>query len=1383
MENLGAGLRRGCRPALDKSLKTDARSWPHARLARCASGRRTTGEGRGRHVRVSDTGRVSQRFQPWWALALLLCLPTGLQAQQGAAIRSGCETDYPPFCIVHDDGRVEGFSVELLRAALSAMGRVVTFRTGPWDEVRGWLERGEIAALPLVGRTPEREAVFDFTVPYLTMHGAIVVRDETADVRGLDDLRGRRVGVMKGDNAEEFLRRGDYGVEIHPTPTFSDAFRDLAARRCDAVVIQKLVALRLLPATGLTHLKIVDEPVKDFRQDFCFAVREGDRDTLALLNEGLALVVADGTHRRLHAKWFAALELPSDRPLVIGGDRSYPPFSYLDERGRPTGFSVALTKAIAREMNLDVRVQLGPWPEVVDALRQGELDAVQDIFYTTSRDREFDFSPRYAVIHTVSVVRQGQPPGSLAELSGHDVVIQAEDAILEAMREAGIVARVTTVPSQEDVLREVAEGRRECGVATRLGALTAIERHGWQNLILSDDALYSGEASYAVASGQDALLAQFAEGLRILKDKGEYQRLYETWLGVHEPSRYGWQVTLRYVALVALPLLAVALLSLLWSWSLRRKVAERTAALQESERRYRTYVDSATNGVLVTDRDGLLLEANRGVQAMTGYAEDELRGRPVADLLLPAAVGAAAEPLERLFRDGQWSGFLPFRRRDGSLGHWNIQAVRLSEDRMLAITTDLTPMIEAEASLRRSEERFRSLVDGAPDAIFIQAGGCFAYVNHATVQLFGADSPAQLLGQPVVDRFHPDVREQVRQRIQALNVTKQPVPMAEEVCLRLDGSEVTGEVVAVPTVHDGQDGAIVFVRDISERKREERRRALAATADQLRAALAQTGPDGETAGLYQAMRDILLDAGFAFDGFSLCLADPERDRLSWLGANGWQHSLTVAMGQQTRPLEQAWRSGQTVCYADLDRDDPEEVQAALEEEAGQPVRSVVYIPFPHGVVSLYSGQPEAFTPETVAELRQLADVLDEVSTRLAAIWALHESEARLVQSQRLESVGRLAGGVAHDFNNHLTVMLNYAELVGEAIPDGEPAREWLDEITNAVQRSANLTRQLLAFARRQVITPKVLDLNEAVEEMLKMLRRLIGEDIDLAWRPDSGLWPVRIDPSQVDQILANLCVNARDAIGGAGRITIETGNAVIDDAYCAAHQGFQPGSYVRLTVSDNGCGMDRDTLDHIFEPFYTTKGQGEGTGLGLATVYGIVKQNEGFIHAYSEPGMGATFRIYLPRYAGAVEPEGAGASGRELGGSETILLAEDERAIRKTTRLFLERFGYHVLDADDPDAVLQTARAYDGEIDLLITDVVMPGMSGRELAASLSAVRPGLKVIYMSGYTANVLADRGVVDDSVNFLAKPFSRDDLARKVREVLDGDSPRPGPAVHSQ
>jgi len=381
------------------------------------------------------------------------------------------------------------------------------------------------------------------------------------------------------------------------------------------------------------------------------------------------------------------------------------------------------------------------------------------------------------------------------------------------------------------------------------------------------------------------------------------------------------------------------------------------------------------------------------------------------------------------------------------------------------------------------------------------------------------------------------------------------------------------------------------------------------------------------------------------------------------------------------------------------------------------------------------------------------------------------TETQLRQAQKMESVGRLAGGVAHDFNNLLMGIMNYVELCRDGVAPDDPIREWLDEITGEAQRSANLTRQLLAFARKQTIAPRVLDLNAAVEGMLKMLRRLIGEDIDLLWQPQSNLWPVKLDPGQVDQILANLCVNARDAIGGVGKVTIETANAAVDASYCAEHVEAVPGAYAVLAVSDDGCGMDQNTLDHIFEPFFTTKPVGEGTGLGLATIYGIVRQNDGFVNVYSEPGEGTTFRIYLPRFAGEeAEQARTEKTTERLGGSETILLVEDEKSIRVTTALFLEQLGYTVLTAEQPDEALSRVSEHLGSIHLLVTDVVMPGMSGRDLAAKLGEQHPRMKCLFISGYTANVIAHRGILDADVEFLAKPFSRDDIARKVRDVLD-------------
>ncbi len=380
-------------------------------------------------------------------------------------------------------------------------------------------------------------------------------------------------------------------------------------------------------------------------------------------------------------------------------------------------------------------------------------------------------------------------------------------------------------------------------------------------------------------------------------------------------------------------------------------------------------------------------------------------------------------------------------------------------------------------------------------------------------------------------------------------------------------------------------------------------------------------------------------------------------------------------------------------------------------------------------------------------------------------------EAQLQQAQKLESVGRLAGGVAHDFNNMLGVILGYTEMAMEQVDPAQPLHASLEQIRKAARHSADLTKQLLAFARKQPIAPNVLDLNETVTSTLKMLQLLLGENIHLNWQPKAELWPIKIDPSQVDQILANLCVNARDAITDVGTITIETENNTLDETFRSEHQGSVPGEFVRLAVSDNGCGMDKETLSHIFEPFFTTKRVGEGTGLGLAMVYGIVKQNNGFIYADSEPGSGTTFTIYLPRHTGKVEqkrPADAAAPARR--GQETILLVEDEPDILEMTAMMHEKEGYTVLAANTPGEAIRLAREYPGEIHLLMTDVIMPEMNGRELADRISATRPAMKCLFMSGYTADIISSKGVLAKGVRFIQKPFSKKGLSAKVREVLD-------------
>ncbi len=1012
-------------------------------------------------------------------------------------VLSGCEPDYPPYCFHAGNGQVDGFSVELFRAALQSAGREVEFKAAPWAELKQDLAEGRLQALPLMGRTPEREALYDFTIPYLTMHGTLVVREDDKTIRGLADLKGRQVAVMAGDNAEEYLRRVDPGAKIVARPSFEIALRELSQGKHDAVVVQKLVFCQLAQKTGLDNLRAVGPQL--FSQNFCFAVREGDRALLDTLNEGLSLAMADGTFRRLHAKWFAGIEAAGrgKSRIVIGGDRDFPPYEFLDANGQPAGFNVDLTRAIARRMNLPVEIRLDTWSQVRKGLEAGEIDAIQTLFYSPERDRSFDFAPPSTLVQYAIFVRAGSPePAGLAELAGRAVLVMESDIMHDLALENGL-ANIVAVPTQEEALRRLAAGEGDCALAAKIPALYWIEKNGWTALKAVGRPVLSAEACYASPQGKDELLAQLSEGLAALKTTDEYRQIRSKWLGPYEVPRLGFRKMLQIVLGAVLPLLALLAASVLWSRSLRRRVDRRTQELQQRTK-----------------------------------------------------------------------------------------------------------------ELQKSNASLDLIIENIPNMLFLKDARDLRFVrfNQAGEELLG-HSRIELLGKSDFDFF----------------------PKEQAEFFTLKDREVLAGKTAV---------------DIAE-----------------------------------------------------------------------------------EPLQT-----------------------------------------PHGVRFLHTRKVPVLNAQ--GEPEYLLGISEDITARKQAEEEREKLRAQLVQAHKMESVGRLAGGVAHDFNNMLQAILGHAELALEQTTPDQPIRGDLLEIQKAATRSADLTRQLLAFARKQTVAPRILDLNETVEGMLKMLRRLIGENIELVWRPGAPLWPVKVDSSQIDQILANLCVNARDAIADRGQVIIETGTETFDEADAARHPEHVPGDYVRLSVGDTGCGMSKETQSKLFEPFFTTKGLGQGTGLGLATVYGAVKQNNGFIHVDSEPGEGTTFRIYLPRHKVPPAP-GANpavpAQTHVAGGLETVLLVEDTPAILETTRAMLEKLGYQILAAFTPGDALRLAKAYFGKIHLLITDVVMPGMDGPELAENLQPLCPDIKRLFMSGYTANILSRHGVTDKGMHFLQKPFTMQDLAAKAREAL--------------
>jgi signal transduction histidine kinase/CheY-like chemotaxis protein len=413
-----------------------------------------------------------------------------------------------------------------------------------------------------------------------------------------------------------------------------------------------------------------------------------------------------------------------------------------------------------------------------------------------------------------------------------------------------------------------------------------------------------------------------------------------------------------------------------------------------------------------------------------------------------------------------------------------------------------------------------------------------------------------------------------------------------------------------------------------------------------------------------------------------------------------------------------------------------------------------------------------FLKEEKSLIDSIAKRLGNTIERMRAEEVEKRLESQLQQAQKMEAIGVLAGGVAHDFNNILTTIIGNAHMALMKVGKDSPLREEIEEIKIAGERAASLTRQLLSFSRKQIIQPKVVDLNELLTDIEKMLGRLIGEDVELLTIPDPELWQVEVDPGQMEQVIMNLTINAKDAMPMGGKLTIETANMNLKESYFHEHGiESQPGFYVMLAVSDTGSGMDKETQERIFEPFYTTKGIGKGTGLGLSTVHGIVKQSKGFIWVYSELGKGSTFKAYFPMVKEDVDAkEKERTPVTELGGTETVLLVEDDDSLRKLARTVLKQRGYKVLEAENGEDALSVSEAHDGPIALMITDVVMPKMSGKETVERLQPLYPQMKVIYMSGYTDNAIVHHGVLAPGLNFLEKPFSPEDLARKVREVLD-------------
>ncbi len=729
--------------------------------------------------------------------------------------------------------------------------------------------------------------------------------------------------------------------------------------------------------------------------------------------------------------------------------------------------------------------------------------------------------------------------------------------------------------------------------------------------------------------------------------------------------------------------------------------------------------------------DGRFIDINEASADFGGFKREELIAASSQDLRLWADP-AQREAVIRTIREHGHAHNLEvdFFRKDGSIRRVLFSANPITyndEACLLSMVVDISERRQVEIALRESEERFRLITNTIDEIFYIYDAeqGAAIYLSPAFERIWGFSAEQAMNKEtPFINPVHPEDRDKVMNWGPSTQ-TGQPVSYEYRI-IRADGSirHIWDRGYPIAT----KDGKVTLYvgtgLDVTEwRQAEEALRESREYLNQIINHIADPIVVKDS-----NLRHVLVNDAF--------LSHTEQTREELIGTTGFENM----------PKEQ----GEAL------RQDEEEVLRTGKESLTEDM--------------ITDRRGHSHTWMTKKSLLTNKNGEKQIVLAMRDITEYKRLEGQLLQAQKMDAIGALAGGVAHDFNNLLSVINGYSELALESLNEKDPVRADIQQIWEAGKRASTLTAQLLAFGRKQILQPEILDLNEIIAQMTSMLRRLIGEDIDLAaiTTPDLGM--IHADPVKIQQVVLNLAVNARDAMPQGGKLTIETENVRFNEDYVKEHSAAKSGAYVMLAISDNGVGMSAETKAHLFEPFYTTKEKGKGTGLGLATIYGIVKQSNGFIWVYSEPGKGTTFKVYFPR----VEGRSAGIAVREekeqdYDGTETILLVEDEAAVRNLASRILKDRGYVVLEAGNGTEALRLAGEFSGEIHMVLTDVIMPGMSGSVLASRLETVRPGIRSLFISGYTDNAIVHHGILDSGVAFLEKPFSPNRLASKVREVL--------------
>ncbi|WP_051326960.1 PAS domain S-box protein [Desulfatibacillum aliphaticivorans] len=1073
----------------------------------------------------------------------------------------------------------------------------------------------------------------------------------------------------------------------------------------------------------------------------------------------LCLILTAAVCLHLPAGASAALNLTAEErswlnsnpdKLVLWFNTEFPPIEFISENGEFTGMGADVIALVEQELGVEfIKQPSEDWNEHLAALKSGACAVAPTIVATEERKRYAEFTTPYESAPVVIITgNQIQESLELSNLEGMRVAVVSGYASEEYLRkQPNLDIKMIPMPDVVHALRATSFGQVDAYLENIAVAGYYIEKEGIANLHVAGATDYSFAWSIGI-SGKYPLLASAVKKAMASIPSKDLESVRRRWIFLDIDPKWSGE-TLRLFAILSgfAVLLAAGLFVI--AYVLKMRLQEKITSLDEAHKKIseqakmlRIAAEAAQAGMWDFHVQERLSFLSTQWFSMLGYSRnaEELSFEDFQDFIHPEDLPGFTNHF-RDYIDGGGRSLLEyearFKQADGSW-RWVLSKGRAVErdergrpTRIIGLNVNIQTVKDAQEKVKQSEAKFRAIFDNAPYAIVINnlEDGKLVDANKAFFVNRGLSGPEDFANIPP-NGFSTMSREEVQAIINQLAKTG-----------KLDGYET--ELVNV----DGSRGHIVFssvVMEVAGRKQ-----VLSMVVDIT---------DRKQAEMQLRQSEEKFSKIFSMAPFLIAISRLDDETIldvnnSFAEVTGWKRREIV--GQNASDIN-FWADPATreeMIHEIMQGRDVLNREMDFCCRNGE-IRSGLYSA---RAIQLSEGWAFLFVMQDITEHKKL----EKEQQRL---------QSQLLQAQKMEAVGTLAGGVAHDFNNMIGAIIGFAQLAMNKMDQSHPLHETFSQILDCSFRSASLTRQLLAFARKEIVEPMILDINTAVEELLKMLQRLISENIKLHWTPGPGPLIVKLDPSQLDQVLANLCVNARDAIADIGDITIKTQLQVFDEQTSLIHPDCLPGEYVMIAVSDTGCGIEEKTLAHIFEPFFTTKPQGRGTGLGLATVYGIARQNSGFVKVYSEPGKGATFKVYFPRYTREENQVKKEEKAISQSRGETILLVEDDAILLKMTTNMLLHLGYKVIATGSPSEALRLAEISEEEIHLFLTDVIMPDMGGRSLADAVDKIRPGIKILYMSGYTTNAIVHQGVMEKGVNFIQKPFSLQSLAQKIRTMLD-------------